>query len=150
MDCRSGCAACCTAPSISSPIPGMPQGKPAGVPCVQLDERLRCKLFGDPRRPAVCSSLKPSATMCGETREFALRYLAELAEQIPGAQHPDRLWLALSAYNLGMGHFRGARSIAKSMKRDPDVWFATEAEMPIPITPAVKPASRRGPSRKAG
>ncbi|HLV28200.1 MAG TPA: YkgJ family cysteine cluster protein, partial [Burkholderiaceae bacterium] len=29
MDCRPHCGACCTAPSISSPIPGMPQGKPA-------------------------------------------------------------------------------------------------------------------------
>ncbi|HNF77692.1 MAG TPA: YkgJ family cysteine cluster protein, partial [Thauera aminoaromatica] len=26
MDCRPGCAACCIAPSISSPIPGMPHG----------------------------------------------------------------------------------------------------------------------------
>ncbi|ENR9132482.1 TPA: YkgJ family cysteine cluster protein, partial [Shigella flexneri] len=24
MECRPGCGACCTAPSISSPIPGMP------------------------------------------------------------------------------------------------------------------------------
>ncbi|MDW3636530.1 YkgJ family cysteine cluster protein, partial [Vibrio sp. Vb0667] len=24
MDCRLGCGACCIAPSISSPIPGMP------------------------------------------------------------------------------------------------------------------------------
>ena len=38
MDCRPGCAACCIAPSISSPIPGMPHGKPAGVRCAQLDE----------------------------------------------------------------------------------------------------------------
>ncbi|NYZ53719.1 YkgJ family cysteine cluster protein, partial [Escherichia coli] len=29
MECRPGCGACCTAPSISSPIPGMPDGKPA-------------------------------------------------------------------------------------------------------------------------
>ncbi|HNV09555.1 MAG TPA: YkgJ family cysteine cluster protein, partial [Dokdonella sp.] len=29
MSCRSGCGACCIAPSISSPIPGMPNGKPA-------------------------------------------------------------------------------------------------------------------------
>jgi hypothetical protein len=32
--CRPGCAACCIAPSISSPIPGMPHGKPAGVRCI--------------------------------------------------------------------------------------------------------------------
>ncbi|MEQ1440579.1 YkgJ family cysteine cluster protein [Fontimonas sp. SYSU GA230001] len=78
MNCRSGCAACCTAPSISSPIPGMPDGKPAGVPCVQLDERLRCRLFGDPRRPAVCARLRPNAEMCGETREQAIAFLTQL------------------------------------------------------------------------
>ena len=43
MDCRPRCAACCIAPSISSPIPGMPEGKPAGVACVQLDADLRCR-----------------------------------------------------------------------------------------------------------
>ena len=78
MECRGGCGACCIAPSISSPIPGMPQGKPAGVACVQLDEQLRCKLFGDPRRPAVCSGLQPGPEMCGETREYALEYLGGL------------------------------------------------------------------------
>lgn len=76
--CRSACGACCIAPSITSPIPGMPNGKPAGVPCVQLDEQLRCRLFGDARRPAFCGSLQPSADMCGDSRAFALRALAEL------------------------------------------------------------------------
>ncbi|MER2553244.1 MAG: YkgJ family cysteine cluster protein [Thauera sp.] len=78
MDCRPGCAACCIAPSISSPIPGMPGGKPAGVRCVQLDEGDRCRLFGDPRRPAVCGSLQPSAEMCGTDRRQAMHFLATL------------------------------------------------------------------------
>ena len=78
MNCRPGCGACCTAPSISSPIPGMPDGKPAGVRCVQLDEANGCRIFGDPRRPAVCGSLEPSAEMCGETREFAMQFLSGL------------------------------------------------------------------------
>ncbi len=78
MDCRTGCAACCIAPSISSPLPGMPDGKPAGVPCPQLDEQLRCRLFADPRRPAVCASLQPSLSMCGSNREQALTYLIRL------------------------------------------------------------------------
>ena len=62
----------------------MPYGKPAGVPCVQLDERGLCRIFGDPRRPKVCGSLQPSRAMCGDdadvmvTREHALRYLNEL------------------------------------------------------------------------
>jgi Fe-S-cluster containining protein len=75
MQCRIGCGACCIAPSISSPIPGMPQGKPAGVRCIQLDEANRCKLFGKPERPAVCSQLRPEPVMCGADRDEALRIL---------------------------------------------------------------------------
>ncbi|WP_374675327.1 YkgJ family cysteine cluster protein [Ideonella sp.] len=81
MDCRPACGACCTAPSITSPIPGMPAGKPAGVRCVQLDDHARCRLFGRPERPAVCGSLQPSAAMCGRTRTDALRWLTELERQ---------------------------------------------------------------------
>ena len=81
--CRAGCGACCTAPSISSPIPGMPQGKPAGVPCVQLDETWRCRIFGQPERPAVCAQLMPSLEMCGsqdDGGQHARVYLARLEE----------------------------------------------------------------------
>jgi hypothetical protein len=81
MNCRSGCGACCTAPSISSPIPGMPQGKPAGVRCVQLDADERCLLFGKPDRPAVCASLRPTPAMCGENRDQAMAILARLERQ---------------------------------------------------------------------
>ena len=86
MDCRAGCGASCIAPSISSPIPGMPQGKPAGVPCVQLDEALRCRLFGRPERPAVCVALRPEPLMCGANRGEALAILAALeAATMPSA-----------------------------------------------------------------
>jgi len=76
--CRPDCGACCTAPSISSAIPGMPHGKPAGVRCVQLDERNRCRIFGRPERPAVCGSLMPEPEMCGASRDEAMIYLATL------------------------------------------------------------------------
>ncbi|MBI5278888.1 MAG: YkgJ family cysteine cluster protein [Burkholderiales bacterium] len=78
MKCRPGCGACCIAPSITSPIPGMPNGKPAGVRCVQLDESNRCRIFGLPQRPAFCASLQPSSEMCGESREQAMLWLARL------------------------------------------------------------------------
>ncbi|MBU9439497.1 YkgJ family cysteine cluster protein [Burkholderia multivorans] len=76
--CREGCGACCIAPSISSPIPGMPDGKPAGVRCVQLGDDLRCRIFGRPERPACCSGLQPSAEMCGASRDEALAWLTQL------------------------------------------------------------------------
>jgi hypothetical protein len=78
MECRSGCGACCIAPSITSAIPGMPEGKPAGVRCVQLDEGNRCRIFGKPERPAFCGGLQASQEMCGESSEHAIRWLASL------------------------------------------------------------------------
>ena len=80
MNCRVGCAACCIVVSISTPIPGMPNGKPAGVRCVQLTADGRCKLFGHASRPHVCVSLQPSPEMCGQTDTHAHRYLSALEE----------------------------------------------------------------------
>ena len=76
--CRPGCGACCTAPSISSAIPGMPNGKAAGVRCVQLGDDNGCKIFGHPDRPTVCASLQPSPDMCGADRAHAMLFLATL------------------------------------------------------------------------
>ena len=78
MACRPGCAACCIAPSISSPIPGMPAGKPAGVRCVQLTAEGLCRLYGRPERPRVCASFRASADACGDSREEAMQNLARL------------------------------------------------------------------------
>ena len=66
MDCRPGCGACCIAPSISSPLPGLPGGKKAGEPCPALLADYRCALFADPRRPSA--------------REHALSYLINLEQ----------------------------------------------------------------------
>ena len=76
MDCRVGCGACCIAPSISSPIPGLPCGKPAGVRCLHLTRDHRCALYGKPERPAVCSQLRPSEEMCGHNTRQAFTRLA--------------------------------------------------------------------------
>lgn len=78
MDCRPDCGACCIAPSISTAIPGMPSGKPAGVRCVQLTDDCRCAIFGLPQRPGCCRGLQPSAQMCGASRRQALAFLDRL------------------------------------------------------------------------
>ncbi len=78
LRCREGCGACCIAPSITSPLPGMPYGKPAGVRCAQLDADDRCAVFGSPQRPAFCSGLQPSQEMCGDSREHALAWLTQM------------------------------------------------------------------------
>ena len=78
MECRPGCAACCIAPSIATPMPGHPQGKPAGVSCANLTPDLRCGLWQKPERPVCCGGLQPSEEMCGDSREQALRWLGVL------------------------------------------------------------------------
>ncbi|MDP7537158.1 MAG: hypothetical protein QF470_04960 [Methylococcales bacterium] len=55
----------CIAPSISSPIPEMPKGKPAGIRCIQPTEDNQCQLFGLPDRPTVCSHFKAVVDVCG-------------------------------------------------------------------------------------
>ena len=77
MDCRPDCGACCTAPSISSPIPWMPEGKPANTRCAQLSETNLCMIFGSPLRLKVCSGCSPPQ-MCGNTRAQAMTYLLNL------------------------------------------------------------------------
>ena len=78
MNCRADCGACCIAPSITSPIPGMPHGKKAGERCVQLLPDLRCAIFGKPERPAFCASLRPSQEMCGASTAEAFAGLTAL------------------------------------------------------------------------
>ena len=65
----------------------MPNGKPAGVRCIQLDTDNRCKIFGRPERPLVCGQLGASHEMCGSVSEtgnwvaanaHAMHYLSQL------------------------------------------------------------------------
>lgn len=56
----------------------MPQGKPAGVRCVQLDQDHRCMLFGQPERPAFCGGLQPAQEMCGASQAHAMHWLTSL------------------------------------------------------------------------
>jgi uncharacterized protein len=64
--------------SISSSIPGMPDGKRAGVRCIHLTADSRCAIYGHPDRPVVCQNLKPSIEMCGSDAREAYEYLARL------------------------------------------------------------------------
>ncbi len=80
MNCRAGCGACCIAPSITSPIPGMPAGKAAGQRCINLTIEQRCAIFGQPERPAVCSAFSADPVVCGESAEEAIRLLGWLEQ----------------------------------------------------------------------
>ena len=80
MDCRIGCGACCIAISISSPIPGMPDGKPAGVRCVQLTDDNKCQLFGLPSDRPPVPRYAPVRRCAGRLLKEAMVYLTWLEE----------------------------------------------------------------------
>lgn len=75
MNCRIGCGACCIAISISSKMPSMENGKPAGVRCVHLDENRTCTIFNSPERPKVCEGFKAEKLVCGNSFEEAMSIL---------------------------------------------------------------------------
>ena len=76
------------------------------------------------------------------------RYLAELREQIPSeVAEPDRTWLALAAYNLGMGHLNGARYIASLVKRDPNSWYEMKQVLPLLAKPEYYSRLKSGAAR---
>lgn len=77
MDCRK-CGACCIAPSITTPMPNMPNGKPAGMRCINLSEGNECALYGRPERPAFCHAWPPTVELCGDSFEQAMSRIAAL------------------------------------------------------------------------
>jgi hypothetical protein len=56
----------------------MPDGKPAGVRCIQLGEDLLCRIFGQESRPAVCQGFQAMADVCGRDRNDALWLIGSL------------------------------------------------------------------------
>ena len=58
----------------------MPEGKPAGERCIQLDDLNRCQIFGLPERPRVCLQFSATADVCGKADEEAFALLRWLEE----------------------------------------------------------------------
>ena len=59
------------------------------------------------------------------------RYLVLLKESLPARiPEPDRTWLALAAYNQGLGHMEDARRIAQARGGNPDSWADVKEALP--------------------
>lgn len=76
------------------------------------------------------------------------RYLSDLRDMLPDSvKEPDRLWLALAAYNLGMGHLNGARGIAQGLKANPDSWYEMKKVLPLMARPQYYKRLKSGKAR---
>ena len=59
-------------------------------------------------------------------------YLASMAARLPERiNEPDKTWIALAAYNLGLGHLEDARILAESNGRNPDLWPDIKETLPL-------------------
>ena len=59
-------------------------------------------------------------------------YLHWLIEQIPDSiNNDDRIWFALAAYNMGLGHLLDARRLTKSLGGNADNWLDVKKNLPL-------------------
>jgi membrane-bound lytic murein transglycosylase F len=66
----------------------------------------------------------------------AAQYLRGLKDKLPRRiAEPDRTWLALAAYNIGIGHLEDARVLAQRQKQSPDSWQAVKQALPLLALP---------------
>lgn len=83
------------------------------------------------RHLGVADRLDPRAAAIG-----AARYLADLKRKLPARiGEPDRTWLALAAFNIGIGHLEDARILAQRQKLNPDLWSDVSKVLPLLAEP---------------
>ncbi len=59
-------------------------------------------------------------------------YLHLLLAQMPNTiRQEDRIWFALCAYNMGLGHLLDVRRLTKSLGGDPDNWLDVKKNLPL-------------------
>lgn len=75
----------------------------------------------------VDNRLEPKQSVFG-----GARYLADLRDRLPEEiDEPDRTWIALAAYNVGMGHIYDARRLAEGLGKDPNTWTDLKEVLPL-------------------
>jgi membrane-bound lytic murein transglycosylase F len=79
------------------------------------------------RRLRVADRLDPRQSIVA-----GARYLANLKASLPQRiTEPDRTWIALAAFNIGIGHLEDARVLAARQKLNPDSWSDLKKTLPL-------------------
>jgi membrane-bound lytic murein transglycosylase F len=94
---------------------------PTGVRGLMMLTRDAAKDLGIENRSDPVQSIRGGA-------EYLARMAKRLPEHIP---EPDRTWLALAAYNVGLGHLEDARKLTIKNKGDPDRWVDVKKNLPL-------------------
>ena len=95
------------------------------------------------RQMSVENRLDPEESIMG-----GARYFMHVKERLPERiQEPDRTWMALAAYNVGLGHLEDARKITEYQGGDPDKWIDVMARLPLLSQKAYYKYTRYGYAR---
>ena len=95
------------------------------------------------RRLGVVDRLDPRQSVLA-----AARYIKDLKDRLPKRiVEPDRTWIALAAFNIGLGHLEDARIQAQRDKRDPDRWRDVRSALPLLALPEYYDKARLGYAR---
>lgn len=76
------------------------------------------------------------------------RYFKQIADQLPtDIPEPDRTWMALAAYNMGVGHLFDARLLTKKLGGDPNRWLDVRNALPLLSQPRWYAQTKHGYAR---
>ena len=76
------------------------------------------------------------------------RFIRNLLRRLPAdIEQPHRLWMALAAYNIGLGHLEDARIIAEKNGLNPHLWSDVLSQLPKLQNPDIYPTTRFGFAR---
>ncbi len=94
---------------------------PTGVRGMMMLTRPTAQEMGVSNRLDAAQSLRGGA-----------RYLKNLLRRLPAdITEPDRTWMALAAYNVGLGHLHDARQLTERQGGDPNLWSNVMQRLPL-------------------
>ncbi len=121
-------------------------GKKYGIPWTTLAAQSYQESYWNPKaksptgvRGLMMLTLKTARSMGYKSRLIpensifgGARYLSKLIDQVsPNVHGQDRLWFALAAYNVGMGHVHDAQTLAYSLGKNPNLWKDVREVLPL-------------------
>ena len=91
----------------------------------------------------VTDRLNPTAAVVG-----AAQYVQDLKAKLPPRiAEPDRTWLALAAFNIGLAHLEDARILAQKQRLNPDLWSDVKKMLPLLALPEYHGDAKYGYAR---
>jgi membrane-bound lytic murein transglycosylase F len=94
---------------------------PTGVRGMMMLTEPTARQFGVDNRLDAAQSLRGGA-----------RYLKDIVRRLPQRiQEPDRTWMALAAYNIGLAHLEDARVLTQRQGGDPNLWQDVMQRLPL-------------------